>query len=220
MAIQVWLPLVRIEYVFSFQIWYCELCVKKPIKGRQKLLFWFLLLFFLAFSQLNISWKFELTIDFSLLNFESFKPSLPLFLTIKGKRWIDLSFSLSARFEQLNTAQKPGIFKFLFLFHFVKIIFYSLFSRPLRRIEAQYSKNYLLFFYHKKLELLKYQRKETAKATPIWQKWFLLQYLLQDPCYEFLFIVFLSRIVEFWCKWYIFIYDIYIYVYIYTYIHI
>ena len=129
--VQVWLPSVRIEYVFAFQIWYCELRVKKPMKGRQKASFWFLLLFFLAFSQLNISWKLELTtFDFSLLTFESFKVSLPLFLTIEGKRWIDLSFSLPARFEQLNTAQKPGIFKFLFLFHFV-IIFYSLFSRPL-----------------------------------------------------------------------------------------
>ena len=40
-----------------------------------------------------------------------------------------MSFSVSARFEQLNTAQKPPIFK-LFFFHFV-IIFYSLSSRPL-----------------------------------------------------------------------------------------
>ena len=211
---QVWLPLVRIESVFAFQIWYCELCVKKPMKGRQKLLFWFLLLFFLAFSQLNISWKFELTIDFSLLNFESFKPSLPLFLTIKGKRWIDLSFSLSARFEQLNTAQKPGIFKLLFLFHFVKIIFYSLFSLPLRRIEVIQQKLFN-FFYHQKLEPLEYQRKETAKVTPMWQKWFLLtrlQCLLRDPCYGFLFIVFLIRVVEFDVN------DIYIYIYIYIYI--
>ena len=164
MAIQVWLPLVRIEYVFAFQIWYCELCVKKPIKGRQKLLFWFLLLFFLAFSQLNISWKFELTIDFSLLNFGSFKPSLPLFLTMKGKRWTDLSFSLSARFEQLNTAQKPGTFKLLFLFHFVKIIFYSLFSLPLRRIEVQYSKNYLIFFLPQEAGAFRISEKRNRKS--------------------------------------------------------
>ena len=54
---------------------------------------------------------------------ESFNPSLPLLLTIEVKRWIDLSFSLSARFEQLNIAQNPGIFKFLFLFHLVIIMF-------------------------------------------------------------------------------------------------
>ena len=36
-------------------------------------------------------------------------------------------FSLSAWFEQLNTAQKLSIFKFVFLFHFV-VIFYSLSS--------------------------------------------------------------------------------------------
>ena len=42
---------------------------------------------------------------------------------------MDLSFSLSAQFEQLNTAQKSGIFKFLFPFHIFKI-FYSLSSRP------------------------------------------------------------------------------------------
>ena len=41
-----------------------------------------------------------------------------------------MSFSLSARLEQLNTAQKLDIFKFLFIFHFVTI-FYSLSSRPL-----------------------------------------------------------------------------------------
>ena len=35
---------------------------------------------------------------------------------------------MSAQFEQLNTAEKLGIFKFLYLFHFV-IIFYSLSSR-------------------------------------------------------------------------------------------
>ena len=35
-----------------------------------------------------------------------------------------MPFSLSARFEQLNTAQKLDIFRFLFLFHFV--IFNSL----------------------------------------------------------------------------------------------
>ena len=39
LAVQVQLPLVRIAYVFAFQIWYCELCVKKPKKGRQKTFF-------------------------------------------------------------------------------------------------------------------------------------------------------------------------------------
>ena len=50
-----------IECVFAFQIWYYKLCVKKLMRGRQKALVWFLFLFFLAFSQLNISWKFEVT---------------------------------------------------------------------------------------------------------------------------------------------------------------
>ena len=68
LAVQVQVPLVRKEYEFPFQIWYCELCVKKPMKVRQKALFWFLILFFLAFSQLILSWKFELTtIAFLLL---------------------------------------------------------------------------------------------------------------------------------------------------------
>ena len=51
---------------------------------------------------------------FPLLTFECFKPSLPSFSTVEGKRWIDLSFSLSARFEQINTEGKLGIFKFFF----------------------------------------------------------------------------------------------------------
>ena len=41
-----------------------------------------------------------------------------------------MPFSLSVQFEQWITAQKLGIFKFLFLFHFV-IVFYSRSSRPL-----------------------------------------------------------------------------------------
>ena len=41
-----------------------------------------------------------------------------------------MSFCLSLRHEQLNAAQKLGIFKFLFLLHFV-IIFSSLSSGPL-----------------------------------------------------------------------------------------
>ena len=48
LAVQVRLPLIRIEFVFVFQIWYCELCVKKPMRGRQKTLFWFLFLFIIA----------------------------------------------------------------------------------------------------------------------------------------------------------------------------
>ena len=53
LMVQVRFPLVRIKYVFAFQIWYCELCVKKPMRGRQKALFWFLL--FQALSHLNLS---------------------------------------------------------------------------------------------------------------------------------------------------------------------
>ena len=106
LGIQVRSPLVRIEYVFSFQVWYCELCVKKTDEwGGRKHFFKFLFFFFLAFYQLNISWKSE------------------------GKRYLDLFFSLPARLEQLNTAQKLGILK-LFIFYSVTI-FYSLSSRPL-----------------------------------------------------------------------------------------
>ena len=67
---------------------------------------------------------------FCLFTCESFKASLPLFLTIEEKRKLDLSFFLSARFDQLNTVQKLDSFKFLFLFHFA-IIFYSLSSHLL-----------------------------------------------------------------------------------------
>ena len=47
-----------------------------------------------------------------------------------------MSFSLSAQFEQLNTAQKLGIFKFFFFFHFVTI-FSSLTSYLLAHPTAQ-----------------------------------------------------------------------------------
>ena len=98
-------------------------------EGRQKALFWFLFLFFSSFHSVKYFLKIWAN-HFYFLTFKSFKPSLPLFLTFEGKRWIDLSFSLSARFKQLNTAQKPGIFKLLFLFHFVVIVC-SLPSLPL-----------------------------------------------------------------------------------------
>ena len=55
LVVQVRLPLVKIEYVFAFKIWYCELCVKKPKENI------FSFVFFLAFSLLNLSWKFGLT---------------------------------------------------------------------------------------------------------------------------------------------------------------
>ena len=32
--VQVWLPLVRLEYVFAFQICYYELCLKKTDEGE------------------------------------------------------------------------------------------------------------------------------------------------------------------------------------------
>ena len=76
------------------------------MKGRQKAIFSFL--FFIAFFQLNLC-----TNHFSLLTLESLKPSLPLFLTIEGKR---LSFSLSAQFEQLNTAKNLAFSNSYFFF--------------------------------------------------------------------------------------------------------
>ena len=53
---------------------------------------------------------------FSLLTFESFKPSLPLFLTIDGKRYLDLFFSLSARFEQFKYCARTFHFQILISF--------------------------------------------------------------------------------------------------------
>ena len=92
-----YIPLVRTEYVFALQIWCSKVCVKNPIKGRQKALFSFL--FFLTFFQKSFLkiWANH----FSLLIFISFKPSLPLLLTIERKRWLDLFFSMPAWFEQL-----------------------------------------------------------------------------------------------------------------------
>ena len=69
------------------------------MKGKEKAFFCFLFLFFLGIFKRNLSWKFEVT-----------------------------TFSFS-RFEQLNTAQKPGIFKFLFFF--TLLLSFILSSRPL-----------------------------------------------------------------------------------------
>ena len=120
------ISLDRIRICFSNLI-LRTLC-EKPVKGRQKALFWLLLLFFLVFSQLNIFWKFELTtFPFSLSKVSS------IFIIIFNnweKTVIRQSFSMSTQFKHLNTAEKLGIFKFVNLFHFVNIS-YSLPSRLL-----------------------------------------------------------------------------------------
>ena len=83
LEVQFRLLLVRIEYVFAFQIWYCEICVKKNDEGESESIIFILVLssFFSVKSFLKIRAN-----HFSLLTFESFKPFLPLFLKIGGKR--------------------------------------------------------------------------------------------------------------------------------------
>ena len=125
MAAQVWLPLVRTEFIFAFQIWYSELCAKKPMKGKQKALFWFLFLFFLAFFQLNISWKFELT-TFSFV--KSFKTSLPLFLTIEQKRVNRLVFLSVSTIWIVKYCTKTWHFQILIYFSLCYYLSQSVFS--------------------------------------------------------------------------------------------
>ena len=127
LLVQVRLPLVRIEYVFVFQIWYCELCMQKPKKERQKALFWFLFLFFLAFFQLNISWKFELTtLPFSFL--KSFKTSLPLFLTIEQNRVNRLVFLSVSTIWIVKYCTKTWHFQILIYFSLCYYLSQSVFS--------------------------------------------------------------------------------------------
>ena len=89
---------------------------------------YFLFLFFLAFSQLNLSWKFGLiTFSFSLSKVSSL-------LAINFNNWrktvINLVFLSVSWILTVKYCQEPSIFKFLFLFHLV-IIFYSLSSHPI-----------------------------------------------------------------------------------------
>ena len=119
LSVQVQLSFVRIEYIFTFQIWYCELFVKKLIKGRQKALFSFL--FFLAFSQLNLSWKFELTnFPFSLSKVSSV---LCHYLNNLGKTVIKLVFLSVSVIWTVKYCQKLAIFKFFFFFFFFSFFF-------------------------------------------------------------------------------------------------
>ena len=53
LAVEVRLLLIRIEYVFAFQIWYYQLFVKKNNDREVESII--SIFFFLAFSQLNIS---------------------------------------------------------------------------------------------------------------------------------------------------------------------
>ena len=83
------------------------------MKRSQKALFWFLFLFFLAFSQLNISLKFELTI-FPLSLSKVFS-----FFVIVFNDWGKTVNRVV--FLSVSTIWKLGILKFLFLFYFVVI---------------------------------------------------------------------------------------------------
>ena len=69
---------------------------------------------FVLSSFLSVNYFLEIWANhFSLLTFESFKPSFPLFLTIERRL---MSFSLSAQFEQLNTAKNLPFSNSYFLF--------------------------------------------------------------------------------------------------------
>ena len=124
LAVQIRLPLVRIEYVLAFQIGYCKLCVKKLMKGRHKVLFPFL--FSLELSPLNFIkiWAFTssllkvLSLLYFSIIFNNWRKSVvkPVFLSVS-------TVLLVIHY------QKHAIFKFLFIFHF--IIFSSLCSHPL-----------------------------------------------------------------------------------------
>ena len=101
---------------------------KKPMKGRQKTLAWFLFLFFLAFSQLNISWKFELPLFLS--HFWKFQVFFAIIFSIRGKTVIRFVFLSVSTSWTVKYCTKTWHFQILFLFHFV-IIFYNLSSHPL-----------------------------------------------------------------------------------------
>ena len=95
------------------------------MKGSQKALFLFL--FFLAFSQSNLSWKFELTTFPS--HFRKFQALFAIIFKNWGKTVIRLVFPSVSKIWTVKFCQKLAIFKFLFIFYFV-IIFYSLSSHP------------------------------------------------------------------------------------------
>ena len=128
MAIQVQLPLVVIEYVFAFQIWHCELCVKKKNNEgeAESIIFIFVCSRFLSVKSFLKIW----TNDFFLLTFEKVKPSLPLFLTIEGKRVIRLVFLSVSTIWTVKYCSKNLHFQSLIFFSLF-VIFYSLSSRLL-----------------------------------------------------------------------------------------
>lgn len=91
--------------------------MKKAIRGRgQKAVYWslFLFLFFLVFSKLNCSSKFELTTFF--FSHSNVSDLLGYYFILWRKNGNKNYLSLSAQLEQLMTAQKHGIFNSFFLF--------------------------------------------------------------------------------------------------------
>ena len=102
------------------------------MEGRQKALFWFLLLLLVAFSQLNFPWKFELTtFPFSLRKFQAF---FAIIFNNRGKtviRLVFLSVSMIWTVKYCTKTWHIQILIYLFIFFHFVIIFYSLSSRQL-----------------------------------------------------------------------------------------
>ena len=128
LAVQVRLPLVRIEHVFAFQIWYCELCVKAD-EGEAKSIIFILFLssFFSVKSFLKICANHFSHLTFVFLKFQAF---FVIIFNNWGKTVIRLFFLSVSTISTVKYCRKLAIFKFLFLFHFVRIS-YSLSSHLL-----------------------------------------------------------------------------------------
>ena len=75
---------VRMKYVFAFQIWYCELCVKKPMREAESIILIIVLSSFLLVKSFLKIWANDFS---SLLIFESFK----VFFAIIFKNWCKLA---------------------------------------------------------------------------------------------------------------------------------
>ena len=97
------------------------MCEKSDEGETESIIFICVLSSFLSVKSFVKIWANQ----FSFRTCKSFKSSFLLFLTIEANWQLDSFFSLSACFEQLNTAKNLALSKFLFHFHL--FVFYTLF---------------------------------------------------------------------------------------------
>ena len=122
-AIKLWDLSCGLRHVFAFQVRNHDLCMKKPMKGWQKALAWFLFLFFIVFCLLNIFWK-----PFFLSHYPKFQAFFAIIFNILGKTVIRLAFFSVTTIWTVKYCTKTWHFQIFISFSLSYYLFQSIFT--------------------------------------------------------------------------------------------